>query len=289
LSEARSSREGGGAIAGRAGDQAGLEAFYSRPMEEVLADPALPGAREALLDALETGSVRAASRSPEGTWSANAWVKLAILAGFKSTGVIEIPGWPGGAVEKEAYPPRHFSAADGLRVVPGGSSVRRGAHLEAGAVIMPPAFINVGAWVGSGTMIDSHALVGSCAQLGERVHLSAAAQIGGVLEPAGARPVVVEDDCFIGALCGLFEGVLVRSRAVLASGTVITASTSIHDLVKGRVLRGEVPEGAVVVSGSRPADGEYARARGISLYVPCIVKYRDGKTDAATVLEAALR
>ena len=278
-----------GASSNLAAETPRLEAFYSRPMEAVLADPKLPEAREALLEALEDGSVRAASKGKDGAWSANAWVKLAILAGFKSTGVVEIPGWPGGAIEKEAYPPRHFSASDGLRVVPGGSSVRRGAHLGAGVVIMPPAYINVGAWVGSGTMIDSHALVGSCAQIGERVHLSAAAQIGGVLEPPGARPVVVEDDCFIGALCGLFEGVLVRSRAVLASGTVITASTSIYDLVKGRVLRGEVPEGAVVAPGSRPASGEYAKARGISLYAPCIVKYRDGKTDAATVLEEALR
>jgi 2,3,4,5-tetrahydropyridine-2,6-dicarboxylate N-succinyltransferase len=266
-----------------------LEAFYSRPMEAILADPALSEAREALLAALESGAIRAASRASDGNWSANAWVKLAILAGFKSTGVVEIPGWPGGAVEKEAYPPRHFGAADGLRIVPGGSSVRRGARLGSGVVIMPPAYINVGAWVGSGTMIDSHALVGSCAQVGERVHLSAAAQVGGVLEPAGARPVVIEDDCFIGALCGLFEGVIVRSRAVLATGTVITASTTIYDLVKGREYRGELPEGAVVVPGSRPAGGEYARERGLSLYAPCIVKYRDGKTDAAVVLEEALR
>jgi 2,3,4,5-tetrahydropyridine-2,6-dicarboxylate N-succinyltransferase len=270
-------------------EERGLEAFYSRPMEAVLADPGLPEAREALLNALESGSIRAASRASDGAWSANAWVKLAILAGFRSTGVVEIPGWPGGAVEKEAYPPRHFGAADGLRIVPGGSSVRRGARLGPGVVIMPPAYVNVGAWVGSGTMIDSHALVGSCAQVGERVHLSAAAQVGGVLEPAGARPVVIEDDCFVGALCGLFEGVLVRSRAVLATGTVITASTAIYDLVKGRELRGEVPEGAVVVPGSHPASGEYARARGLSLYAPCIVKYRDGKTDAAVVLEIALR
>ena len=185
-------------------------------------------------------------------------MKLAILAGFRSTGMIELPGWPGGAVEKSAYPPRHFGASDGVRMVPGGSSVRRGAHVERGVVIMPPAYVNVGAWIGSGTMVDSHALVGSCAQIGERVHLSAAAQVGGVLEPAGARPVVVEDDCFVGALCGLFEGVLVRSRAVLAAGTVITASTTIYDLVNGVELRGELPEGAVVVPGSRSARGDFA-------------------------------
>jgi len=268
---------------------AGLEAFYSRDMDEILADPALPAAREALLGALESGEARAASRGADGSWSANAWVKRAILAGFKSTGTIEVSGWPGGAADKSAFPPRRFGAEDGVRVVPGGSSARRGARIEQGVVIMPPAYINVGAWVGAGTMVDSHALVGSCAQIGERVHLSAAAQIGGVLEPAGARPVVVEDDSFIGALCGLFEGILVRSRAVLAPGTILTASTALYDIVNGRELRGEVPEGAVVVPGSRPASGTFAAERGISLYAPCIVKYRDAKTDAATALEGALR
>ena len=266
-----------------------LQAFYSRPIEAILADPELPSAREELLCALESGEVRSATRSAEGEWAANAWVKLAIIAGFRSTGMVEVPGWPGGAVEKAAYPPRHFGASDGVRVVPGGSSVRRGAHVESGVVIMPPAYVNVGAWIGAGTMVDSHALVGSCAQIGENVHLSAAAQVGGVLEPAGARPVVIEDDCFVGALCGLFEGVVVRARAVLAAGTVITASTTIYDLVRGTEVRGIVPEGAVVVPGSRPARGDFASSRGISLSAPCIVKYRDGKTDAATVLEAALR
>jgi len=271
------------------GRASSLDEFYSRPMEAILADPGLPSAREELLDALEAGEIRSASRSPDGTWTANAWVKSAILAGFRSTGMVELPGWPGGAVEKAAYPPRRFGAADGVRVVPGGSSVRRGSHVEPGVVIMPPAYINVGAWIGSGSMVDSHALVGSCAQIGERVHLSAAAQVGGVLEPAGARPVVVEDECFVGALCGLFEGVVVRSRAVLAPGTLITASTRLYDLVNGLELLGEVPEGAVVVPGSRPARGEYAVSRGIALYAPCIVKYRDLKTEAATALEEALR
>ncbi len=266
-----------------------LADFYSRPMEAVLADPGLPAAHEELMAALESGAIRSASRLADGAWAANAWVKLAILAGFRSTGMASFDEWPGGAVDKTAYPPRRFSVADGVRLVPGGSSVRRGAHVESGVVVMPPAYINVGAWVGAGTMVDSHALVGSCAQVGERVHLSAAAQVGGVLEPAGARPVIVEDECFVGALCGLFEGVLVRSRAVLAPGLVLTASTTLYDLVNGRELRGEVPEGAVVVPGSRPAKGEYARERGISLYAPCVVKYRDDKTDAATVLEEALR
>jgi 2,3,4,5-tetrahydropyridine-2,6-dicarboxylate N-succinyltransferase len=270
-------------------DRGALEAFYSRPMDEILADPSLASSREALLDALESGLARAASRGPEGAWSAEAWVKAAIIAGFRSTGTVEVSGWPGGAADKSAFPPRRFGAGDGVRVVPGGSSARRGARVEPGVVIMPPAYINVGAWVGAGTMVDSHALVGSCAQVGERVHLSAAAQLGGVLEPAGARPVVVEDDCFIGALCGLFEGVVVRERAVLAPGTVLTASTTLYDIVNGRELRGEVPAGAVVAPGSRPARGSYAAERGISLYAPCIVKYRDARTDAATALEEALR
>ncbi len=268
---------------------AAVEAFFSRDMDEILSDPGLGEAREALLEELESGAVRSAERAADGTWNANAWVKRAILAGFKSTGMVEVEGWPGGAADKSAFPPRRFGVEDGVRIVPGGSSARRGAHIERGVVIMPPAYINVGAWVGAHSMIDSHALVGSCAQIGERVHLSAGAQIGGVLEPAGACPVIVEDDSFIGALSGLFEGVVVRSHAVLAPGTILTASTTLYDLVEGRELRGEVPAGAVVVPGSRPARGPYAAERGISLYAPCIVKYRDSKTDAATALEGALR
>jgi 2,3,4,5-tetrahydropyridine-2-carboxylate N-succinyltransferase len=167
--------------------------------------------------------------------------------------------------------------------------VRRGAHVAKGVVVMPPAYVNVGAYVGAGTMVDSHALVGSCAQIGARVHLSAGAQVGGVLEPAGARPVIVEDEAFVGGLVGLFEGVLVRARAVLAPGVLLTGSTTLFDLVNGRELVREVPEGAVVVPGSRPAKGDFARARGIQLGAPCIVKYRDARTDAATALEEALR
>ena len=266
-----------------------LEQFFARPQPELLADRELPAAAESLLAALESGQLRAARRGADGAWVAEAWVKAAILALFRASPVVAMEGWPGGAADKEAFPPRQFAPEDGVRVVPGGSSARRGARIESGVVIMPPAFINVGAWVGRGTMVDSHALVGSCAQVGERVHLSAAAQLGGVLEPAGARPVVVEDDCFIGALCGVFEGVVVRSRAVLAAGTILTASTTLYDLVNGRELRGEVPEGAVVVPGSRPARGAYAAGAGISLYAPCIVKYRDAGTDASVALEGALR
>ncbi len=266
-----------------------LETFYARPMDEILADPCLPAMRATLLEALETGAVRAAQRGEDGVWRANAWVKAGVLAGFRATATAEIPGWPGSAFDRAAFPPRQFTLAEGVRLVPGGSAVRRGAFVASGVVIMPPAYVNVGAFVDEGTMVDSHALVGSCAQIGKRVHLSAAAQVGGVLEPAGARPVIVEDDAFVGGLCGLFEGVVVRRRAVLAPGTLLTASTVIFDLVNGRELMGEIPDGAVVVPGSRPASGPFAQAHGLSLSAPCIVKYRDARTDAATALEEALR
>jgi len=266
-----------------------LRTFYARPMEAILADPGLALAFEAFLGALEAGTARAATRDDAGQWHANAWVKTAILAGFRATATSEVPGWPGPCFDRTAYPPRAFALADGVRLVPGGSAVRRGAYVAPGVVIMPPAYVNVGAFVDEGTMVDSHALVGSCAQIGKRVHLSAAAQVGGVLEPAGALPVVVEDEAFVGGLCGLFEGVVVRRRAVLAPGVTLTASTKIYDLVNEREITREVPEGAVVVPGSRPASGMFAMQKRLSLSAPCIVKYRDDKTDAGTALEEALR
>jgi 2,3,4,5-tetrahydropyridine-2,6-dicarboxylate N-succinyltransferase len=266
-----------------------LKAFYERPAAVRAADAAWPAAHEALLAALESGAVRAATKDADGRWVAIAWAKEAILDGFRRTTTRPTPDSGGPFFDKPAFSPRRFSLEDGVRVVPGGTAVRRGAHVAKGVVIMPPAYVNVGAFVGAGTMVDSHALVGSCAQIGERVHLSAGAQIGGVLEPSGARPVVVENDAFVGALAGCFEGVVVRSRAVLAAGVVLTASTIVYDLVNGRELKGEIPEGAVVVPGSRPAKGAFAEERGLSLAAPMIVKYRDAKTDAATALEQALR
>jgi 2,3,4,5-tetrahydropyridine-2-carboxylate N-succinyltransferase len=266
-----------------------LQAFYQRDLAAILADPALAEAHQLLLEALERGTARAAEPGPDGAWHANFWVKTAILAGFRSTATVAMPGWPSPAFDRAAFPARDFTLEDRVRLVPGGSSVRRGAHLAPGVVVMPPAYVNVGAFVDEGTMVDSHALVGSCAQIGKRVHLSAAAQVGGVLEPAGALPVVIEDDAFVGGLCGLFEGVVVRRRAVLAPGVVLSASTRMFDLVHGRELTREVPEGAVVVPGARPASGAYARAAGLALAAPCIVKYRDEGTDAATSLEQALR
>ena len=266
-----------------------LRAFYERPPAEAAADPLWPRAHAVLLQMLESGLVRAAEPDGAGDWRVNTWVKQAILAALRATHLVELPGPGFPFIDKTAFPPRVFSVNDGVRMVPGGSSVRRGSFVAQGVTVMPPAFINMGAFVDEGTMVDSHALVGSCAQIGKRVHLSAAAQIGGVLEPAGARPVIVEDDAFVGGLVGVFEGVRVRRRAVLASGVVLTASTVLYDLVHEREWTREVPENAVVVPGSRPGKGEYAEARGLHVITAVIVKYRDARTDAATALESALR
>ncbi|MDP2792259.1 MAG: 2,3,4,5-tetrahydropyridine-2,6-dicarboxylate N-succinyltransferase [Rectinemataceae bacterium] len=243
---------------------------------------------EVFLQGLESGRLSATTLGEGGQWEAVAWVKKAILSGFKAGG-LEAWDWPGGAFDRPAFPPRRFLAADGVRVVPGGSSARRGAHIAAGVVIMPPSYINVGAGIGAGTMVDSHVLVGSCARVGEKVHLSAGVQVGGVLEPPQARPVVIEDGAFIGGLCGIFEGIVIRKNAVLAPGIILSKSTRIFDLVKGKEWMGEVPESAVVVPGARPARGDYAAAQGISLQAPVIVKYRDAGTEASVALEAALR
>ncbi len=266
-----------------------LRSFFERPAEEALADPGYRDAHAALLAGLEEGTLRAAKRDDTGAWSAVSWVKSAILLGFRAFSTVEMPAAAGPAFDRAAFPPRIFQLQDGVRLVPGGSAVRRGAFLAAGVVIMPPAYVNVGAWVGEETMVDSHALVGSCAQVGARVHLSAGAQIGGVLEPAGSVPVVVEDGAFIGAQCGIFEGVRIGNRAVLAPGVHLTASTVLYDTVNARTWLGEVPDGAVVVPGSRPARGALAEAQGLHLYAPVITKYRDERTAAATALEGSLR
>jgi len=257
-----------------------------------------------LLRALERGEVRAAEPGPDG-WRAVPWVKEGILLAFRHGRTARFPYGEGGVeatdggfrfFDRDTLPLRPTDGvAEGVRIVPGGSSVRAGAYLAPGVVIMPPAYVNVGAWVGAGTMIDSHALVGSCAQIGERVHLSAGAQVGGVLEPVGLRPVVIEDEAMIGGNTGVFEGILVGRRAVLAPGVQLTAATPLYDLVRGGILRSRpgqplaVPAGAVVVPGSRPASGDFAREHGLHLYAPMIVKYRDERTDAATALEEVLR
>ncbi len=251
----------------------------------------------ALLAALEAGTVRAATRDAAGTWHAVPWVKRGILLGFRVGRIVAhgIEGTPFHFFDKHTYPARPLTLADGVRVVPGGSSIRRGAHLAAGVVCMPPMFVNVGAWVGAGTMIDSHALVGSCAQVGARCHLSAAAQVGGVLEPVNASPVVIEDDVTVGGNCGVYEGTVVREKAVLGAGVVLTRGTPVFDLVRETVHRGsaerplEIPAGAVVVPGARAVKGGFGAAEGISLQTPVIVKYRDERTDLATALEGWLR
>lgn len=251
-----------------------------------------------LLSALERGTLRAAERGDDGVWRAVPWVKRGILLGFRAGTVVDMsPGVqsPFRFYDKHTYPTQHIPIEQGVRLVPGGSTIRRGAYVAGGVVCMPPMFVNVGAWVGEGTMVDSHALVGSCAQIGARVHLSAAAQIGGVLEPVNAAPVVIEDDAFVGGNCGVYEGTVVRERAVLAPGVLLTRGVPVYDVVRERVYRAagerplEIPAGAVVVPGSRAATGDWAGAQGLSLYAPVIVKYRDEGTNAATALEGVLR
>jgi len=255
-----------------------------------------PEARQTFLnfrDELTQGKIRAAEKV-DGRWVVNTWVKQGILLGFR---LGELADMDAGLsfVDKDSYPARRFTVADRVRVVPGGSSVREGAYVAPSVICMPPMFINVGAYVDEGTMVDSHALVGSCAQVGKRVHLSAAAQIGGVLEPVNAAPVVIEDDVLVGGNCGVFEGTLVRARAVLGAGTILTRSTPLYDLVRRQVYRAtadaplEVPENAVVVPGSRAVKKGPAAEWDLSLYTPVIVKYRDEKTDRGIELEDWLR
>jgi 2,3,4,5-tetrahydropyridine-2-carboxylate N-succinyltransferase len=257
-----------------------------------------PDARQVFLECREkltSGQIRAAEKV-DGKWHVNAWVKQAILLGFRLGALTEMGGKAGlSFVDKDTFPARNFSVADRVRIVPGGSSVRMGAFIARGVICMPPMFVNVGAYVDEGTLIDSHALVGSCAQIGKRVHLSAGAQIGGVLEPVNAAPVIVEDDVLVGGNCGVYEGTLVHARAVLGAGVILTRSTPLFDLVRGEVYRAsesaplEVPEAAVVVPGSRALNNSKAVEWGLSLYAPVIVKYRDDKTAKGTELEDWLR
>jgi 2,3,4,5-tetrahydropyridine-2,6-dicarboxylate N-succinyltransferase len=274
----------------------------AQSIEQYAATPSgavLPGATEAvvnrLLDALERGAVRAAECDANGTWRAVPWVKRGILLGFRVGTLVESGGEGLRFVDKHTYPIRRFHADENVRLVPGGSSVRRGTYIAAGVVCMPPMYVNVGAYVDAGTMVDSHALVGSCAQIGKRVHLSAAAQIGGVLEPVNASPVVIEDDVLVGGNCGVYEGTIVRSRAVLAAGVILTRGTPVFDLVNETIYRAtadaplEIPHAAVVVPGTRAVKAGWGAEQQLGLYAPVIVKYRDDKTDLATALETWLR
>jgi 2,3,4,5-tetrahydropyridine-2-carboxylate N-succinyltransferase len=248
-----------------------------------------------LMAALNAGTVRAAEKTPDGRWQANAWVKRGILLGFRLGRIVRSGSGPFPFYDKDTFPLRTVDPDDGIRVVPGGSAIRDGCFIGSAVVCMPPMYINVGAYVGDGTMVDSHALVGSCAQIGRRVHLSAASQIGGVLEPAGALPVIIEDEVLVGGNCGIYEGTIVRERAVLAPGTLLSGGTAVYDLVNDRIYRRngeqplEIPAGAVVVPGTRPVRSGPGKAAGVSLYAPVIVKYRDEKTETSVRLEDLLR
>ena len=247
-----------------------------------------------VLAALETGELRVAEKTG-GEWKVNAWVKEVILAGFRLGKITDMSAGQFPFFDKDTYPVRGFRQEDGVRIVPGGTSIRRGAYLAPGAIVMPPSYINVGAYVGEGTMVDSHVTIGSCAQVGCHIHISAATQIGGVLEPAGAMPTIIEDGAFVGGNCGIYEGTIVREQAVIASGVIITASTALYDATTGEFVprnadgRVVVPRGAVVVSGSRPVSKGPGAGSGVSLYCPVIVKYRDDKTSGSVSLEELLR
>lgn len=243
---------------------------------------------------LESGEIRVAEKTPNG-WKVNAWVKEAILEGFRQGRLIDMSKEEYSFFDKDTLPLRKFSLEDKVRIVPGGSSVRCGAFLAPSVIMMPPSYVNIGAYVDEGTMVDSHVTIGSCAQVGKHVHVSAATQIGGVLEPAGALPVIIEDNAFIGGNCGIYEGTIVEESAVIGSGVIITAGTPLFDATKGDFVpkspegKTVVPAGAVVVAGSRPVTKGPGKDAGIHLYCPVIVKYRDGRTAASVELETLLR
>lgn len=259
-------------------------------------------ARKAFFDlrkALSTGDARAAEPDPSAAsgWRVNAWVKQGILLGFRFGDVVDVSAdhgrWP--FFDKDTMSLKKPALGDGIRIVPGGSTIREGAYVARSVVCMPPMYINIGAYVGEGTLVDSHALIGSCAQIGARVHVSAAAQIGGVIEPVGAMPVIVEDDVLVGGNTGIYEGAVIKQRAVIAAGTVLTGSTPVYDLVHGRIIKPEagqplvIPEGAVVVPGARSVTVGAGKDWGLSLATPVIVKYRDDRTDTRTELESWIR
>ena len=243
---------------------------------------------------LENGTIRVAEKV-DGEWKVNSWVKEVILSGFRHGKLTDMTQGEFSFFDKDTIPTQKFSTESGVRIVPGGSSVRVGAYLAPSVIMMPPSYVNIGAYVGANTMIDSHALVGSCAQVGSHVHLSAASQLGGVLEPVGALPVIIEDNVFIGGNCGIYEGTIVKENAVIGTGVIINASTALYDATTGEYIgkseNGQVvvPAGAVVVAGSRPITKGPGAEAGVHVYTPVIVKYRDSKTDASVTLEDILR
>jgi 2,3,4,5-tetrahydropyridine-2-carboxylate N-succinyltransferase len=277
--------------------QAEIERLYEEKPAEYTAEHEHLFA--AFKDALNLGRIRAAEPDPSSPtgWRVNAWVKKGILLGFRIGGIIDMSVDPERQpfFDKSTYPVKHLSWSSGVRIVPGGSSIRDGCYLGRGVTCMPPMYINVGSWVDDGTMIDSHALVGSCAQVGKNCHISAASQIGGVLEPVGAMPVIVEDEVLVGGNCGIYEGTVVKRRAVLGTGTILNRSTPVYDLVRQTVHRATdeqplvIPEEAVIVAGARAITSGPGKDWGISVYTPVIVKYRDARTDAKIQLEDLLR
>jgi len=271
-----------------------IEAVASRGSKEFT--PADRAVFEEFKSALNTGAIRAAEKNANGDWVVNSWVKQGLLLGFRMGALVDMStGESFKFFDKDTYPARPTKIGENVRIVPGGSTIRDGAYVAPSVVCMPPMFVNAGAYVDEGTMIDSHALVGSCAQIGKRVHISAAAQIGGVLEPVVAVPVIIENDVLVGGNCGVYEGAIVGERAVLASGTILTGSTPVYDLVRGEIYQRtadgplQIPAGAVVVPGARSVNNERGRAWGLSLYAAVIVKYRDEKTESSVQLEDYLR
>ena len=274
--------------------QTRIEELFALPISELPIQEANALFSE-LKGLLNSGQIRSAQPDNDGGWQVNAWVKRGILLGFRAGQLADASTGGFSFFDKENLPMRSLAIQNNVRLVPGGSAIRDGAYVAPGVICMPPMYINIGAYVDEGSMVDSHALVGTCAQIGRRVHLSAAAQIGGVLEPVGANPVIIEDDVLVGGNCGVYEGTIVRRRAVLAAGVVLTASSRVYDIPSQRILSSaetgtlEIPEGAVVIAGSRPIRDEWAQEQGLSLSTPIILKYRDDKTDGRTAIESALR
>lgn len=271
-----------------------IEQLFAIPVAELPVEEAAAAFSE-LKHELNRGRLRSAEPDAGGVWHVNGWVKRGILLGFRVGRLADVSTGGFSFFDKDNLPMRRLLAEDNVRLVPGGSAIRDGAYVAPGVICMPPMYINIGSYVDEGSMVDSHALVGTCAQIGKRVHLSAAAQVGGVLEPVGASPVIIEDDVLVGGNCGIYEGTIVRRRAVLAAGVVLTASSKVYDVVNGQVLTAsaeqplEIPEGAVVVNGSRRIGGAFAEEHGLALNAAIIIKYRDDRTDARTALETALR
>lgn len=271
-----------------------IEQYYEKDPNEFKNTAQWKKTFQKFIQGLDTGKIRSAEFS-DNQWKVNQWIKKGIILGFRTGTLTDMSSGKFPYFDKSTYPLKKVNIKDDIRIVPGGTSIRAGCYISPGVVMMPPCYVNAGAYVDEGTMLDSHSLVGSCAQVGKNCHISAAAQIGGVLEPINARPVIIEDNVLIGGNCGIYEGVLIRQNAILASGVIITSSTPVYDLVKNEIYKTSssdpltIPENSVVVPGSRPASGEFARKNSIKLHTPVIVKYRDASSNAKTALEEALR